>query len=353
MTRAIAVHTHDARHHALPLLFLAGLLLALLAPPFVPHAAAAIPFSTGDQVAVATDVLNVRAAPGTASTIVDRLYEGELVTICAINGHVGDHEWVQVGRTPGVPIGWVAAEYLASGQAGGAVFTAGDRVVVDAGALNFRTGPSLTTTVIRPLAYGALLTITDGPVHADGYAWYQGRTSAATGGDTGWAIGEAMMPAPAGMPDPCLEFDAGNVAHVNTDVLRLRSAPSVSGEVLANLPQGATVTVTGMPEGADGYTWYPVTTSTGVSGWVAGMYLTGGATGGTVMAGSPARVDVAALNIRTGPGLSAGVQGQLGGGTWLMVVSGPQAADGYHWYQVDTANGASGWVIGEALVPAN
>ena len=110
-----------------------------------------------------------------------------------------------------------------------------------------------------------------------------------------------------------------------------------------------------MPVGADGYTWYPVTTGSGTAGWVAGTYLAGGTgatSGGALVVGSPALVDVTALNLRSGPGLGASVQGQLGSGAWLMLVSGPQSVDGYRWYQVDTSTGMSGWVIGEALTPA-
>lgn len=353
MTRSIAVHAEPARPRLLTFLLLTGLLLALLTPALVREANAA-PASVGATVTVSTDVLNVRSAPGTGSAVVDRLFEGDTVTICAVDGAANGYTWVQVSRVPGNPIGWVAAEYLGGGGTASG-FAAGDRVLVDAGALNFRTGPTTSATVIRPLAYGTLLTITDGPVSADGYTWYQGKTTAATGGDTGWAIGQAMMLAPAEMPDPCLQFDAGTTAHVDTDLLRLREKPAMSGTVLTTLPQGTTVTVTGMPVGADGYTWYPVATGSGTAGWVAGMYLAGGAGSagdGALVVGSPALVDVSALNLRSGPGLGASIQGQLGGGAWLMLVSGPQTVDGYHWYQVDTANGQGGWVIGEALVAA-
>ena len=229
-------------------------------------------------------------------------------------------------------------------------------MLVDSGALNFRTGAGTGHTVIRPLAYATLLTITDGPVNADGYSWFQGRTTAATGGEVGWAIGEGLMPAPADMPDPCLEYDIGRVVHVATDQLRLRAGPGTGADVVTTLPSGTTLSVTGMPVGAGGYTWYPVVTDSGSAGWVAGMYLAGGAGapgGGTLAVGSPARVDVASLNLRSGPGLDAQVLQQLSSGTWLMLVDGPEPRDGYDWYAVETSNGASGWVIGAALLPAS
>lgn len=354
-TRALPAPPVPFVHRRLTILLLLALLASLMvAVP--PRHTAASGYSIGDTVVVATDVLNVRTAPGTGNAVVDRLYQGESVTISAVDGWANDYDWVQVGRLPGSPIGWVAAEYLSLPGAGSASFAIGDRVLVDAGALNFRTGPGTGHTVIRPLAYATLLTITDGPVRADGYTWFQGRTTAATGGEVGWAIGEGLMPAPADMPDPCLEYDTGSVVHVATDQLRLRAEPSTGSDVITTLPSGTTLTVTGWPVGAGGYTWYPVMTDSGSAGWVAGMYLAGGAGipgGGTLVVGRPARVDAASLNLRSGPGLDASVRQQLSSGTWLMLVDGPEMRDGYDWYAVESSNGSSGWVIGAALVPAD
>jgi uncharacterized protein YgiM (DUF1202 family) len=353
MTPARAA-TLDDRHtrRIIAVILIAGLLLAVL-PSLALRDASAATVSVGESAVVTTNALNVRSGPGTAHAVVDRLSRGEAVTICAIGGGANGYQWVQVARIPGQPIGWAAADYLATGNENApSGFTIGDRILVDAGALNFRTAPGTSATVIRALPYGTLLTITDGPTSANGYTWYQGKTTAATGGDIGWAIGQAMMRAPAEMPDPSLQFDPGASVKVNTGTLRLRGTPAMSGAILANLLQGTTLTVTGMPVG----TWYPVRAATGTEGWVAGMYLAGGVGGAgnvTLAAGSPARVDVASLNFRTGPGLDAGIQGQLSRGTWLMLVSGPQAANGYEWYQVDTGNGVTGWVIGEALAPAS
>jgi uncharacterized protein YgiM (DUF1202 family) len=155
------------------------------------------------------------------------------------------------------------------------------------------------------------------------------------------------------MPDPGVMFDTGSAVHVDTDVLRLRTDPGTSSGTITLLPNGTILTITGGPVGADGHTWYPVATASGGEGWVVEEYLAFRA-GGSVAAlkpGSPAVVENGPVNFREGPGLPASIQTELPTGTWLMVVSGPREADGYHWYEVDTANGRSGWVIGEALSP--
>jgi hypothetical protein len=43
--------------------------------------------------------------------------------------------------------------------------------------------------------------------------------------------------------------------------------------VVAVLPDGTRLTVTGGPTSASGYTWYQVTSNSYGSGWVAGVYI--------------------------------------------------------------------------------
>jgi rare lipoprotein A len=311
-------------------------------------------FAPGTTAIVATDALNVRSEPGTGNTILRVLHQGDAVTISGEPVTANEHRWVPIN-----PSGWVVDEFLRT-EAGAsapkltsATFAAGDQVLVDAGALNFRVEAGTASRVIRPLAYGTVLTITGGPVNANGYTWYQAKTTAATGATSGWAIGQALLPAPVEMPDPGVMFDNGSAVHVDTDVLRLRSDPGTSSSTITLLPNGTILTITGGPVGADGHTWYPVATASGTEGWVVEEYLAFGAGGNAaqIKPGSPALVEDGPLNFRDGPGFRASIQAELATGTWLMVVSGPREADGYHWYEVDTSTGRSGWVIGEALIP--
>ncbi|HSN76087.1 MAG TPA: SH3 domain-containing protein, partial [Anaerolineae bacterium] len=61
--------------------------------------------------------------------------------------------------------------------------------------------------------------------------------------------------------------------------------------------------------------------------------------------GSTLRVNVAALNVRSGPGLSFPTIGQVGAGTQLDVVA---TDDGSQWLQVCCVNGQQGWLRGAA-----
>lgn len=63
-----------------------------------------------------------------------------------------------------------------------------------------------------------------------------------------------------------------------SDVLRVRKQPSLTGAQSGTVQKGATGTITGASTVADGYRWWLVRWSTGLTGWCAGAYLRGGPT---------------------------------------------------------------------------
>ena len=63
-------------------------------------------------------------------------------------------------------------------------------------------------------------------------------------------------------------------------------------------------------------------------------------------AGEQLRVSVPYLNIRQAPSTSSGVVGGLQTGDYVAIFAGPYDNEGYRWWQVQTANGAFGWVAG-------
>jgi hypothetical protein len=58
------------------------------------------------------------------------------------------------------------------------------------------------------------------------------------------------------------------------------------------------------------------------------------------------------LRLRSGPGVTYTTLGTVADGTRLRVLDGPEAADGYDWWKVQTEDGQEGWVAGEWLAPA-
>lgn len=332
---------------------------ASLAAPTGGQEAPPVGFAAGAEVTVATDRLNVRTGPGLGYPVVRTLSRGDAFFTGSERVPADGFTWSTMNVPDGSAIGWVADQYLSTGASGGGsdggAFAVGMRVTVTT-RLNFRTGPGTDNAVIRGLAPGAVLTLSDGPVTASGYTWYQGRTTEATGGDTGWVIQDGLVAAAAELPDPTLAYDVGAIVHVDTDTLRLRAGAGTSAAIVARLAGGTTLTVTGGPVGAEGYTWYPVTTAAGASGWVACDFIAWGVGGGTIGgtgggygAGASVVVDADRLNLRSAPGTEAAVIGILTAGTPLTVAGGPEPASGYAWYRVETGDGMTGWVIGEAL----
>jgi uncharacterized protein YgiM (DUF1202 family) len=60
-------------------------------------------------------------------------------------------------------------------------------------------------------------------------------------------------------------------------------------------------------------------------------------------------VDGEALNVRAQPSLGAQVVIRLASGTRVAVIGGPRVAADYRWWQIRTADGASGWAVESIL----
>jgi sortase (surface protein transpeptidase) len=69
------------------------------------------------------------------------------------------------------------------------------------------------------------------------------------------------------------ELVSGGTATITDDGVNVRSEASTSSDVVTALAAGETVTITGDPQEGDGYTWWPVETSDGSTGWVVADFL--------------------------------------------------------------------------------
>ena len=135
--------------------------------------------------------------------------------------------------------------------------------------------------------------------------------------------------------------------------LNLREEPKLSADVIRVLPDGFTMTVTGSPESADGYTWYQVAFHTDAEdeGWVAGEFLAADSVSVVFERGDGVRVIDGRLNLRESASLSSEVIRVLEEGTPLLIASEPVSKDGYTWFKIRSFEFApSGWVASEFLV---
>ncbi len=131
---------------------------------------------------------------------------------------------------------------------------------------------------------------------------------------------------------------AGAAGAVVLDDLNLRDGPGLEYDIIAVLPAGAAVEITGAP--SDG--WYPVVYDD-LAGWVSGVYLAVDGDGDNTTGASGAVV-LDDLNLRLGPGLDEEIITVLPAGALVEITGAPIEG----WYPV-SYGGLTGWVSGAYL----
>jgi len=306
-------------------------------------------FSVGDTLVVVDGPLNLRKAAGTDADVVSTLETGTEVEITDGPVTTDGYAWYEV-VTADDDEGWVAGDFLGTEIASGE-FAVGDSLVVIDGPLNVRDAAGTDADVQFQLDTGAEVEITDGPISADDYTWYEISTS---DDKSGWVAGE-FLGTESGDTGDTVEFSAGDAVVVTDGPLNIRDDSSTDGDVLTQLETGERATILDGPVAADGYSWYQVETDDGTTGWVAGEFL-GFAdddtnTPGTAdfAVGDAVTATVDGMNLRSAAGLDAEVIDQVDEGALFLVQDGPVSADGYTWYQVFNYYYGEGWVAGELM----
>ncbi|HWK81569.1 MAG TPA: SH3 domain-containing protein, partial [Thermomicrobiales bacterium] len=145
-------------------------------------------FAVGDAI-VATEAVNIRSGAGTSNPVVTFTNAGGTATVLGGPQMASGLRWWNI-RTSGGQTGWSIedawekAGTTTTTTAAPPKFATGDAIRVT-DAVNFRSAAGTSASVIAVLAAGTTGTITGGPTSANGYVWYQFRTS---GGTTGWAV---------------------------------------------------------------------------------------------------------------------------------------------------------------------
>jgi uncharacterized protein YraI len=233
--------------------------LLILAAAIAPGIA--MPRSARAASAVTTSALNLRAGPSTDQRIRLVMPEGSEVEIIGGPRH-GFYKVVYDGRE-----GWAHGDYLDLGGGGnGGGSSSGSTLVLSA--LNLRTGPSTSSSIILVMPEGSYVDLTGdsdngflGVVYRGTYGWAYadyldgGTNSADDGGDS----------LPTG--------DGGGSATVDS-ALNLRTGPGTSYAIILVMSGGADVELTG--DQANGF--YGVIYN-GTRGWAHGDYLNFGGGG--------------------------------------------------------------------------
>lgn len=190
-----------------------------------------------------------------------------------------------------------------------------------------RPSPTATTAPLPTEAAPIEDTTTDAPVD-----------SAAT---------DDTIVAPAGTGDVYVPGDEVVVAE---GPLNLRSAAGTSSSSIGSLAMGTQLTIVSGPVTTSGYNWYQVQSGAGQNGWVIvdALELSAGPNANFAV-GDQVVVFDGPINLRTAAGTSSSVVQSVPHETLLTILGGPTAANGYAWYQVQTAAGANGWVAADFI----
>ncbi len=137
--------------------------------------------------------------------------------------------------------------------------------------------------------------------------------------------------------------------------LNVRDQPTVRTPAVTLLAQGKRITVLEGPVSSDGYIWWKVDDNQGTVGWVAGGqgledWISPQVGEARPVNRSPVVGDrvIVTLNgeltVRALPGVGSTIVARAGTNQTFTVVAGPQAADGYFWYQIRSDDGqVEGW----------
>ncbi len=145
-------------------------------------------------------------------------------------------------------------------------------------------------------------------------------------------------------------FGDGDEVRVVYDTANLRSGPGVDYSIIRELPWDSRFFVNDGPVTNDDYTWYKITGDLGL-GWCveANLELVPGSVPAKFVVGDSVRVDSDGVRMRASAGLSAAVVAGMVTGDEGTVLDGPDFADGYFWYRIETGKG-TGWCASDYLV---
>ncbi|MFZ5648050.1 MAG: SH3 domain-containing protein [Bacillota bacterium] len=316
------------------LLFLVSIFLFLLALSAPQNALA-------DQAVIKEAVVNLRAAPGTGSTIVGKAAQGERLEVLSKQG-----DWYRVIKN-GIE-SWVAGWLVSLEQAPAQSQAPGlGQAVVKEPLVNLRAAPGTDSAIVGKAAKGERLEILS--KQGD---WYRVIKNGTDSWVAGWLVEVSREPVAypygdggSGAPEtsgaaPTAEMTAAR-AEVTESGVNIRSGPGTGFRILGQAVAGSQYDVADKSGG-----WYKISGGS-VSGWISDQFVkisTAAASRGAAERPSPvsgvAVVKGSEVNIRSGPGTNYNVLSSANRGQRFLLVD--KAND---WYKVKLDNNRSGWVV--------
>lgn len=260
-------------------------------------AAPALPAMAASQV-TASQSVNVRSAPDTASQIVGGLYRGQTVEALSETGG-----WTEI-RYPGVDAAYVFTAYLVTGSdlpTAGAVSAGATRITTTN--VNLRKGAGLSYEVITVLKEGVQVTLTGKTA--------RGFSEVVNASSTGWVSTQYLTDSASGLP-------AVTGTRVATADLAVRTTSGTDARTVAEVQKGTSLGVTGATANGRAQIVY-----NNAIRWVTARYLANPATNlpapPTLPKVTGTRYATATLDLRSSSANSSTKVGEVSRGTQLSI----------------------------------
>ncbi len=310
--------------------------------------------TTGGNNKVTADVLRVRTAPNTSSSVSGRVYEGQ-----ALNVIGQENGWVKINHNG--QVGYVSSEFVSgvSSNAGSSnnntnnnnqesVKPASGNYTVNVSSLRVRTGPSTSHTTVASVTKGQVVQVV-GEVQDWFKINYAGQTAYVskdyvTKGGSNDNVTQGNNQDNKQEQNNNVTVQTGGTYVVNATSLRVRTGPAAYHSVIGGVLNGTTLNVVGSENG-----WFKVNYQ-GKTGFVSSEFVKF-VKGGTSTPEQPKQpeqpnqgaigdyyINASALNVRSGEGTNYRIIGALPQGQKVQVIS-----ENSGWSKINY-NGQNGYI---------
>ncbi|MBE7119509.1 SH3 domain-containing protein [Bacillus cereus] len=303
--------------------------------------------STGGNNKVTADVLRVRTAPNTSSSVSGRVYEGQTLNV------IGEENgWVKINHNG--QTGYVSSQFVsgASSNTGSTsnnnnsnneatVQPASGNYTVNVSSLRVRTGPSTSHPTVGSVKQGQVVQVVGEvqdwfKINYAGQTAYLSKDYVTKGGSN-----ENVTQGNNQEQNNNGTVQTGGTYVVNATSLRVRTGPAAYHSVIGGVLNGTTLNVVGSENG-----WFKVNYQ-GKTGYVSSEFVKF-VKGGTATPEQPKQpeqgaigdyyINASALNVRSGEGTNYRIIGALPQGQKVQVIS-----ENSGWSKINY-NGQTGYI---------
>ncbi|MCU5180790.1 C40 family peptidase [Bacillus toyonensis] len=300
--------------------------------------------TTGGKNKVTADVLRVRTAPNTSSSVSGRVYEGQTLNVIGQeNGWVKINHNGQTGYVSGQFVSGVSANTGATNDTNQqTVQPASGNYTVNVSSLRVRTGPSTSHTTIASITKGQVVQVVGEvqdwfKINYAGQAAYISKDYVTKGGSN-------ENGSQGNNQNNNVTVQTGGTYVVNATSLRVRTGPAAYHSVIGGVLNGTTLNVVGSKG-----SWFKVNYQ-GKTGFVSSEFVKF-VKGGTATPEQPKQpekpnqgaigdyyINASALNVRSGEGTNYRIIGALSQGQKVQVIS-----ENSGWSKINY-NGQNGYI---------